>query len=156
MDWKGLYRILLSQHAGKSQEEEKIRRAIHSAEEALSQLSALGHIFHLEEGPGASYAAWPKILFHISSAPNGRVVNSPWDAEDLGPGWYETSEAAQTAHGIEVQFALRGGIHRRSLPSVIGPGVSPDDKLAEKSVQSEKIKALRAANSSKGKSNAPL
>lgn len=106
-----------------------ISTAVAEVEHGLALLARLGHVFHLEAGPPYHLPEWPRILFHVESAPNGRVVNSWWEANDLGPGWWPTLSEAQQREGIRAQFAGRGGIGDRSLPMLVdgGPaGPRPD------------------------------
>lgn len=99
-----------------------IQSALAEIQHGLDLLTRLGHVYHLEPGPPFDLPPWPKILFHVESAPNGRVVNSYWEAADLGPGWWPTLTEAQQREGIRAQFAGRGGIGDRSLPMLVDGG----------------------------------
>lgn len=99
-----------------------ISAAIAEVEHGLAMLSRIGHVFHLEPGVPYSLPKWPQVLFHVESAPNGRVVNSWWEANDLGPGWWPTLAEAQQREGIRAQFAGRGGVGDRSLPMLVDGG----------------------------------
>ena len=96
-----------------------IEHALRTAEESLNMLSSLGHRFHLAEGPGPIHPQWPKKLFHIDSAPNGRMVADEHEAAELGPGWFDTLNAAQFSDGMDAQFTGRGGVKRGGLPAIL-------------------------------------
>ena len=110
---------LLAEHHGKSQDCLEITHGLALVGEGLRMLGRLGHLYHLEDGPPTALPEWPKIMFHVDSAPNGRVVNSEWDLADLGDGWFSTIQEAQHWDGVATQFAGRGGVSRRDLPMVI-------------------------------------
>jgi len=96
-----------------------VEHAIRELESGLGTLAKYGHPMHLDEGHEVQSLGWPRLLFHVDSAPNGRLVNSEWDARDLGPDWWPTLAEAQHADGVKTQFAGRGGVQGRSLPVVI-------------------------------------
>lgn len=110
---------LLAQHHAKPQEVARVGHAFRAVAAALAELASMGHPFHLAEGQAVEGEIWPRLYFHIDSAPNGRLVYSQWDLADLGAGWYPTLDQAQHADGMAVQFAGRGGIGRRDLPMII-------------------------------------
>ena len=99
-----------------------ISAAVAEVEHGLGFLARLGHVYHLEPGPAYDLPEWPRLLFHVTSAPNGRVVRSWWEARDLGPGWWPTYAEAQYKEGVRAQFAGRGGIGDRSLPMLVDGG----------------------------------
>jgi hypothetical protein len=99
-----------------------ISAAIAEVEHGLGLLARLGHVYHLEPGPPYSLPEWPRLLFHVDAAPNGRVVNSFWEARELGPGWWPTLAEAQNKEGVRAQFAGRGGVGDRSLPMLVDGG----------------------------------
>jgi hypothetical protein len=99
-----------------------ISAAIAEVEHGLGLLARLGHVYHLDPGPSYSLPEWPRILFHVDAAPNGRVVNSFWEARELGPGWWPTLAEAQNKEGVRAQFAGRGGVGDRSLPMLVDGG----------------------------------
>jgi hypothetical protein len=106
-----------------------ISAALAEIEHGLELLSKLGHVYHLERGAPYEIPEFPRILFHVTSAPNGRVVRSSWEAIELGFGWWPTLQEAQHKEGIRAQFRGRGGIGDRSLPMLVdgGPaGPRPD------------------------------
>jgi hypothetical protein len=112
-----------------------ISAAVAEVEHGLSLLARLGHVYHLETGPAYHLPKWPRLLFHVTSAPNGRTVNSWWEADELGPGWWPTLWEAQQREGIRAQFRGRGGIGDRSLPMLAdgGPaGPRPEGPRAPK------------------------
>lgn len=132
MDFSGWKRKLEASHASSPQATAKALRAFALVEEGLKELGALGHPLHLAEGPGAPLAPWPRLLFHVSAAPNGRLVASPWEAEELGPDWYDTLAEAQGADGRAQQFSGRGGVHRRALPVATEYHGGVEERLAAK------------------------
>lgn len=112
-----------------------ILAAVGAVENGLALLARLGHVYHLEPGPPYELPEWPRVLFHVENAPNGRVVNSWWEANDLGPGWWPTLAEAAHREGVRAQFAGRGGIGDRSLPMLVdgGPaGPRPDPGTSPK------------------------
>jgi hypothetical protein len=99
--------------------------ALREIEEGLARLARHGYVFHLEPGPAPVVEPpWPRLMFHSTSAPNGRVVNSPWDLSELGPDWWPTLEEAQHADGLKAQFAGRGGLGRAG--GLVPTGELPD------------------------------
>lgn len=110
---------LVAEHYSQPQVVARINSAIEELANGLTTLASLGHQFHLEPGPASPGDKWPKLMFHVSSAPNGRVVNSEWDLTDLGNGWFETLETAQHANGVQVQFAGRAGQGHANVPMVV-------------------------------------
>lgn len=110
MDWEGLKRKLAAEHYNEPQTLGRLEVALRSAQEALQILSGHGHHFHLADGPGKPYPEWPRTLFHVDLAPNGRLVYTEWEAKDLGPGWFDTLQKAQHWDGVETQFNGRGGV----------------------------------------------
>ena len=122
MELNALRTKLHAERHGESQVCHEITHGLALVEEGLKMLGRLGYQLHLEEGPPVELSAWPKVMFHAKSAPNGRVVNSRWDLEELGDGWFDTIAEAQHWDGVATQFAGRGGVSRRDLPMVIGTG----------------------------------
>jgi len=76
---------LTSLHPDRPQAQRTIELALAEVHSALTRLSSLGHHFHLEEGTAEQVREWPRVLYHLESSPCGRVVNSHWDYEELGP-----------------------------------------------------------------------
>lgn len=103
---------LLAPLSGKPQARTECELALRELEAALATLAKHGLVYHLEPGIPSPQAPWPCRVFHIDQ-PAGRVVNSQWDLDDLGPGWYPSLEAAAHADGVATQFAGRGGIARQ-------------------------------------------
>ncbi len=114
MKWPEFSRPILAAHSGRPQEIAMLTQALRGIEDGLAVLARHGHIFGLVSGPGTPPPAWPRTLFHIHLAPNGRVVRDEGEYNELGPGWYDTMEAAQHASGMDTQMALRGGLPRQS------------------------------------------
>jgi len=110
---------LTSLHPDRPQAQRTIELALAEVHSALTRLSSLGHHFHLEEGTAEQVREWPRVLYHLESSPCGRVVNSHWDYEELGPGWYGSLAEAKYHAGLEAQFAGRGGVRVPNLPMII-------------------------------------
>lgn len=125
-DLQALYTKLQSEHYSRPQDLMRIEVAMRSVDEALAHLAALGHQMHLEPGAGTApggEASFPRLMFHVHAAPNGRLVRSRWELADLEAGakgtWFDTLASAQHAEGTRAQFAGRGGVGARNLPVVI-------------------------------------
>ena len=99
-----------AKHAAEMDSRTQPEVALCSAREALQILAGHGHQFYLAPGSGETFPEWPKRLFHVDQAPNGRQVFSQQDAEDLGPGWFDSFQKAQFWDGMETQFNGRGGV----------------------------------------------
>lgn len=120
-------------HFASLQEVEMVRQALAAIDDGLNQLSRLGHRYHLAEGPPPEVDPWPKIMFHVEAAPNGRIVVSDYERHELGVDWYYTLQEAQHAEGYRAQMAGRGGVGDRSVPMVPGQvGLQPERPLAPK------------------------
>lgn len=119
MDFPGLRRHLLAMHPLDPQRQARIERALAQAEESLGALASLGHLFHLAEGSGEAFPEFPRRVFHVDAAPNGRLVYGEAELAELGPGWYDTLEKAQFADGLDTQFMGRGGVNRKGLPAIL-------------------------------------
>jgi hypothetical protein len=148
VDWNKFLIHLQSKHPGEAQNLARIAHGIGMIKEGLQMLAQMGHHYHLTaEGP-LHVPDWPKMMFHVDSAPNGRLVNSEFELDDLGPGWFSTLEAAQFWDGLDTQFAGRGGVARKGLPQVLNE-VSIDDLLAfavkQAQAKAERIAAFKAA-----------
>lgn len=129
------------------QSQERVRLAFGALDDALTTLAHLGHQYHLETGVAPEVSEWPRVMFHVEAAPNGRVVKSEYEAQELGPGWWDTLQAAQHAEGVRAQFAGRGGIGDRSVPMLVGGevGVQPERPLEPKD-NSARIAAWKKEN----------
>jgi hypothetical protein len=122
MNLNDLLSRLQANHHHDSQSYVKVTAAIREVEHGLHMLAIMGHVYHLEPGPPYDLPEWPRILFHVFAAPNGRVIQNRWEAEELGPGWWPTLQEAQHKEGIRAQFRGRGGVGDRSLPMLMdGP-----------------------------------
>ena len=122
MNLRDLLTRLQANHHHDTQSFVAVTSAVNEIEHGLVALAKLGHIFHLEYGPPYEIPEWPRILFHVHAAPNGRVVQSSWEALELGPGWWPTLQEAQYKEGIRAQFRGRGGVGDRSLPMLMDGG----------------------------------
>ena len=142
---------LVGQHFDQPQNLMIIRHAFDLIAEGLKLLGSLGHPFHLVEGTSVEGEIWPKVYFHIEAAPNGRLVNSLYDLQDLGPGWYPSLDQAQHADGMATQFDGRGGVRKRDVPMLIGAS-APIDQMAEFKAR---MKAEFLASQGKDKANGP-
>lgn len=121
MNWRDFTTALHSAHFGRPQELAKIDRAIKQIKEGLEVLASLGHPFYPAKGTGEASSEWPRVMFSIQQAPNGRVIDGPWEYSQLGPGWYDTLEEAQMADGSAQSFTGRGGAQRSGLPVIVIP-----------------------------------
>lgn len=120
-------------HHHDMQSQEKVRLAFSALDDAITTLSHLGHQYHLAPGTADAVPEWPRVMFHVEAAPNGRVVQSLYEAQELGDGWWDTLQAAQHAEGVRAQFAGRGGIGDRSVPMLVGSvGPQPEKPIAPK------------------------
>ena len=142
MDWKGLRNHLLAKHPQDAQRCARVDHALRSAEEALSLLTGLGYVFHLEEGPGEKFPEFPCMMFHVDAAPNGRLVHCQEEVEELGPGWFRTLIESQLWDGTQTQFAGRGGVKRQSLPAVQRPPTLEEVMEFRKQVEEAKKKLI--------------
>jgi len=132
MDFPGFRRHMLAKHSGKPHETMLVAKAIDELEHALNALVPFGHVFHLEPGPGAPFPEWPRMMFHLYAAPNGRLVRSEYDLWDLGEGWCDSLEEAQIRDGFVHQMRGRGGKQRPGLPAIITKMPSVEEVLAER------------------------
>lgn len=121
-------------HHHDMQSQERVRMAFSALDDALTTLSHLGHQYHLASGVADATPEWPRVMFHVEAAPNGRVVSSLYEAGELGAGWWDTIQAAQHAEGVRAQFAGRGGIGDRSVPMLLdgSSGPKPEEPLEPK------------------------
>lgn len=143
MDFPGLRRWMLARHSGKPQELMHITKAIDELEHAFQELTRFGYVYHLVAGPGEKFADWPRMMFHLNSAPNGRLVASEFELWDLGDGWCDSLEEAQIRDGFVHQFRGRGGRQRPGLPMVIIKMPSVEEVLAEKAAVYRKFREER-------------
>lgn len=120
MDFSGFRRQIIASHSGRPQEVQVLEYAIRELENSMNQLAKLGHVFHLEPGNGSRYPSWPRRLFHVSAAPNGRMVRSEFELWDLGEGWFDSLEEAQHAEGVAASWRGKAGVNRRALPVDLG------------------------------------
>jgi hypothetical protein len=123
-----------------------------AVDDGLGTLARLGHRYHLVLGPPPEVEDWPKVMFHVEAAPNGRLVSSDFERHELGYGWYFTLGEAQHVEGYRAQMAGRGGVGDRSVPMIPGQvGVQPEQPLTPKD-NSAIIAEWKASN---GHSNGP-
>lgn len=131
MDWQGLARRFNADHPHEPQILGRLEVALNSAREALQIMAGHGYQFHLAEGQGTLLQQWPRKLYHVDLAPNGRLVFTEQEAEELGAGWFDSLLRAQFWDGLETQFNGRGGIPK--TPRVPAPiynsktYISPDE-----------------------------
>lgn len=149
MNWSSFLTHLQAKHPGEPQALAKIAHAVGMAKEGLQILTAMGHGFYLTAGAGFEAPNWPRPMFHVDAAPNGRLVNSEFELEELGSGWFDTLEKAQFWDGLDTQFSGRGGVARKGLPQVLG-SISIDELMqfaakqaAEKSARILEFKLAR-------------
>ena len=113
--------------------------AFREIEAGLAVMARLGYLYHLEPGPQPAEDEWPRLMFHVDAAPNGRLVQSRYDLPDLGDDWYLTLEEAQHADGLKTQFAGRGGIGSRNLPVVVEWSGPPSNHEADAKLRKERL-----------------
>lgn len=137
MNLSALRTRLEAKHSASPQNARRVQLAIAELESGLTALASLGHPMHLVEGSGeAPELGWPRLLFHIDAAPNGRLVFGEAEARELGPEWHTTLERAQHADGVKTQFAGRGGIGTRNVPTISNTAptvhqvLSPSERIA--------------------------
>lgn len=145
MDWSGFRRHILAQHSGKPQDLMALDFAIREAESGLGVLARLGHLFHLAPGPGEPYGEFPRLVFHLTSAPNGRLARDEFELWDFGDGWFDSLEEAQLADGYAAQMRGRGGRQRPGLPAILEKGPSLEEVLAARHEEYRKQRAARRA-----------
>lgn len=133
MNWKEFNRVLLAPHSGKPQEVTQLTQALREIEGALSTLARFGHLFHLEQGPGAESPQWPRTMFHVDKAPNGLLVADEDQFDLLGPDWYDSLEEAAHAAGYDAQMSGRGGRPRRARAmSILIPPLTEVQRIEER------------------------
>lgn len=146
MDWHALRRDLLAQHAASPQETRYVELGVAQAQEALSTLARLGHPFHLVAGLGPHPSeTWPRLFFHTTDAPKGRVVYSQGEADSLGPGWKDIPSEANQAAGVAAQFGGKAGQGNQALPTVISPPQTEFERVTSRMLQHEQAKAAALA-----------
>jgi len=138
MDWNTLKRRLQAEHPGDPRTLAYLEKAFELGKEALEIFAKHGHQFHLAPGPSPASSEWPKMMFHVEAAPNGRMVRDEFELYDLGDGWCNSLEEAQVRDGIMAQFTGRGGVNRRSLPSPV-PGQGVTSKIDEAGAKAQRI-----------------
>lgn len=129
MDWQGLSRKFASENHTRPQTLARLEVALAQAREALQIMAGHGYIYHLAEGSGTPFPPWPKKLYHVDLSPNGRMVYTEKEAEELGPGWFDTFARAQFWDGLETQFNGRGGIPK--TPRVPAPIYNSKSYISE-------------------------
>lgn len=120
MDFAGFRRQILAAHSGKPQEAAALEYALRELENSMTTLARLGHVWHLEPGTGPALPEWPRMMFHATSAPNGRLVTSEFALADLGPGWFDSLEEAQYSEGVKASWRGKTGRNGKTLPTDIG------------------------------------
>lgn len=141
MNWQS---FAVRQSVGFPSDQQKIAKLNHAARmlsEGLDMLTGIGLVFHLAPGVEPPQPEWPKVLFHINAAPNGRLVRSSWEATELGEGWYESLSAAQHDYGVEQQWRGRAGKTSRGLPIPLAP--SDDEVRRELQERESSLAATR-------------
>lgn len=114
MNFRSLRAEIEFAHRGDTSLQVRLDGALRQLEEALGVLSRSGHHFHLAFGHEA-HSEFPKTMYHFWKGQ--RLVRSEADLKELGWGWYPSLRDAEYAEGRDVQFAGRGGVRRRNLPS---------------------------------------
>lgn len=143
----------MAEHFHKPQTLMRMDHAFKAIEQGLGELASMGHPFHLEAGTApVEEFPWPRVYFHVDSAPNGRMVASPWELAELGAGWFPTLQEAQHDDGMKTQFAGRGGVGRRDLPTVVAGAPAAVESLDARREQIKReFLARRTARAPSGK-----
>lgn len=141
MDWKAFAAQLTGPHCDRPQVVAEIERGVQEVRAGLEVLARHGFPFHLEPGSEVSVPLWPRLAFHSKAAPNGKLVNSKWDFDELGAGWFFTLGEAQHWDGNATQFTGRGGVPRDGLPAPTGTAAPLDLSPPKPDVE-----AIRASN----------
>lgn len=160
MDWREFRRALAVEHFNQPQHLRRVDLAIAALAPALADLASMGHVFHLAPGPGSAPFPWPRLYFHATDAPNGRIVHDARELGELGPGWAETLDEAQYEMGKATQDAGRGGIVRQALPTATFAPLTEPERIAERERIRAEARARAVAakwpttpNDSKGEQN---
>lgn len=134
MDWQGLSRRFSADHPHEPQVLGRLEVALNQAREALQMMAGHGYRFHLADGAGQPHPAWPRKLYHVNLSPNGRLVYTEQEAEELGAGWFDSLLRAQLWDGMETQFNGRGGIPKspRVPAPIYGSGLYISAEEAER------------------------
>lgn len=117
--WLLFHNRLVAKHHASQQDAARCRHALSLVKEGLDLLCGLGHIYHLEEGPQPEVSLYPHLVFDVNG--HVREVFHPSDLAELGPGWFDSLEAARHDAGLNAQYTGRGGLPRGGLPAVVQP-----------------------------------
>lgn len=147
MDWKAFAATLTGPHCDRPQVVAELERGVQEVRAGLEVLARHGFPFHLEPGSEVSVPLWPRLAFHSKSAPNGKLVHSSWEFDELGNGWFFTLGEAQHWDGTATQFAGRGGVPRDGLPAT-----QSDNALVDLSPPKPDVEAIRASNRERAQS----
>lgn len=142
MDLSLLRTKLIAEHYAQPRDIHRLKLAFIDIEAGLAVLSSMGHLQHLEAGPAPPESEWPKVMFHATQAPQGRMIYNPSEAETLGPNWSPDPERAAELHGTAIQNAGKAGIGNRSLPVATSPALSENQRLE---ARQESARAARLA-----------
>lgn len=147
---------LVALHHDEPQIVRRIETALHEVGVGLAALASLGHMYHLADGQPPQGDEWPKLLFHATDAPAGRLIYNPDEASALGPGWAETLQDAQQKAGIAAQFAGRAGVGSQALPTTLVAPQTEDERIAERTRLRDEARAnLINQSTQEGHSDAP-
>ena len=145
MNLKALKDFLQSKHPHDVRRNAVVEHSLQRVEEGLQALAGIGHHFHLAEGHKPVVAGWPRKLFHLQAAPNGRLFMDEEQLEEAGGlagGWRANALEAQLWDGSETQFAGRGGVPRKGLPAALREDLDAAARwLAEQTAEIERRKA---------------
>lgn len=123
MDWLALSARLHYEHRNNPSLAMKLELAIREIRTALQTLDAAGHHFHLADGvsPPREWD-WPRRYYrYVDGEHSERIVGTPGELSELGPGWYRSPQEAAQKAGEDAQFAGRAGIRRqRGLATMSG------------------------------------
>lgn len=161
MDWNGIHRHFAALHHTSPSKQAKVKTLLDNVAENLLELEKMGHVLHLAEGKGEDWAEWPRLMYHLTLAPNGRQVTSEDEAKALGAGWFYTAEDAQSAGVIPLSPAQMAFERERNaklqeelrLPSSAMGEVDPLDPVV---VDEQKAEALRSDKAKTETQSPPL
>jgi hypothetical protein len=125
-----LRNALANHHIEHPQRAKLAEMALDEVQSGIAKLASLGHNYHLIEGTPDAPLEWPKMVYNLTQEP--RVVHHQSDLDDLGPGWYDTIEAARQHDALGTQYLGRGGVAKPStslVPAAMFPVSNPAGDL---------------------------
>lgn len=153
MNWEAFRKRLVAEHHSEPQVVRAIELSVAAAQEALSTFARYGHQFHLVAGPEPPPELWPRLFFHATSAPNGRVIRGEDELSALGPGWFDEAAVAFAEEANAKYYAGRGGRGRKGLPAVISQRPNENERLAARLQQHSEAREEALKEKSNGVSS---